>query len=209
MKSGPNKLKMKQYVYILFMVILGITVTFSVFSLDFGSDEYPEYGASADYDSDDTDSDDEPDDDESDEDADPGDSGDGTDGYDENDDDEYNGNEDDDKDDDELEDDELDEGDYVIVVGGNVGDVTPAVVFEIDGPLTLTAADLYLGMNTDAALLSDVTAVDGYGADISHLITVEDDGGFAEFVMNFFFEHVLLALMTPVFFRLQYHLSDL
>ena len=59
-------------------------------------------------------------------------------------------------------------------------------IFNISGPLIIEMSELHRYTDVTALLLRGVTAMDEYGNDITHLITVKYDGGFAAYVAENF-----------------------
>jgi len=62
----------------------------------------------------------------------------------------------------------------------------PSVTFEFYGDLIINMIELYADADIEAILLRGISAVTEDGEDVTHLITVEDDGGFAEYVRENF-----------------------
>jgi len=60
------------------------------------------------------------------------------------------------------------------------------VIFTFEGDLVIGMAELYAGADINAILLRGVRAVTESGQDVTHLITVEDDGGFADYIRENF-----------------------
>jgi len=76
----------------------------------------------------------------------------------------------------------------------NEGD-GPSILFEYGNPMELYTGELYEGMDTDWLLLLGVTATDENGVDITDLLYVYDDDGFAEFVDGYI--TILNEMMAP------------
>ena len=62
----------------------------------------------------------------------------------------------------------------------------PSIAFVKSGVLVIEMHELYGSMDTNALLLRDISAFDEIGNDVSHLIEIKNDGGFAEYVATNF-----------------------